>query len=371
MSVENTGSGLYGSLLGLVLLSQLGLWAVLFQVVKQQGRMLLRLDDLGHRHQTQLPVLNPAAAAGPKIGDPVTSFRLPSLAGQEVSLDDLRGKDVLLVNWSATCGFCDLIAPDLAEHQAALVERGVQLVLISRGDPVANLQLLQQHRLDCPILIQPDGASLDVFRNQGTPVACLLDAEGRVARPLVIGANDVPLLVRELATASSNKHRLPGERPLSESHIVRDGLKPGTEAPTFTLPDLDGEPVTLQEFRGRRVALVFTDPHCGPCDALAPELVGLTAACRAVDLGLIMVGRGDPTEARQKAEQYGFDFPVVLQQRWEISRAYGIFATPVAFLIDENGVIEREVAQGADAVVALIQDQLDARKELTYGHAVR
>src|SRR5262249_22215279 len=116
------------------LISQVLLWCVLFQVVKQQGRILLRLDDLARNTgPQQLPVINTAAAAapvGPKIGHPVENFRLPNLAGEEVSLEDYRGRRVLLVHWSPSCGFCDLIAPDLARYHAKLLEQGVNLVLI-------------------------------------------------------------------------------------------------------------------------------------------------------------------------------------------------------------------------------------------------
>jgi peroxiredoxin len=372
MLIDSAWSGLNVSLLGLVVLSQVGLWAVLFQVVKQQGRILLRLDELGGRDSMELPVLNGAAApSGPKVGDRVTAFRLPSLAGQEVSLEDFRGKRVLLVHWSPTCGFCDLVAPDLAEHYTHLLARGVQLVIVSHGDPSANLRSVQEHGLACPVLIQPDSDWLDVFRHQGTPVACLVDAQARVERPLVVGANEIPHLVRELATTDAPQRRLPSQRPLSQSRIVRDGLKAGAEAPGFGLPDVHGGQVTLHDYRGRAVVLVFTDPNCGPCDSLAPHLARLSESCKARGTDLIMVSRGDPVQARLKADQFGLDFPVVVQQRWEISKAYGIFATPVAFLIDRHGLIARDVVQGADAVVALIRDQLEAHRELANGHALR
>src|SRR5207247_1488630 len=62
-------------------------------------------------------------------------------------------------------------------------------------------------------------------------------------------------------------------RSLARSKIKRDGLKAGTPAPDFRLPRLDGRgDLSLEEFRGRRVLLVFSSPHCGPCDTLAPEL---------------------------------------------------------------------------------------------------
>src|SRR6266540_5905682 len=61
-------------------------------------------------------------------------------------------------------------------------------------------------------------------------------------------------------------------RSLAKSKIKRDGLKVGTSAPNFRLPRLDGGELSLEDFRGKRVLLVFSDPHCGPCQVLAPEL---------------------------------------------------------------------------------------------------
>ncbi len=56
---------------------------------------------------------------------------------------------------------------------------------------------------------------------------------------------------------------------------------------------------------------------------------------------------------KRKAKQNRFDFPVVLQKKWELSRQYGIFTTPVAILINEEGVITREVASGPEAILEL------------------
>jgi peroxiredoxin len=113
-----------------------------------------------------------------------------------------------------------------------------------------------------------------------------------------------------------------------------------------------------EDYRGSKLLLVFTDPHCGSCDQIAPELARLDRQHQGNGLALVMVGRGDPEENREKARRNGFDFPVVLQKKWELSRQYGTFATPVAFLINEEGVIARNVATGADAILELVQHGL-------------
>ena len=68
-----------------------------------------------------------------------------------------------------------------------------------------------------------------------------------------------------------------------------------------------------------------------------------------------MVGRGSVEENRRKAHEHGMEFPVLLQDRkWRVSKAYDILATPVAFLIGENGLIARNPAVGKDAILALV-----------------
>jgi peroxiredoxin len=346
-------------LLALILLT---LWAVLYQLVKQQGRMLLRLDGVEYRLGYGIPAAQanglPALGvlrgpSGPAVGTPVESLQLPNLEGRTVALDEFRGKPLLLVNWNPQCGYCDLLAPDLARLLPQFKERGVGLALLARGSAEANRKLIQEHGLDVPILLVGDGtATPEVFENQGTPVACLLDAEGRVAKPLAMGADGTLALADEaLAGGKKQRIRLPGEKPLSQSKIVRNGLKAGTPAPPFTLPDIYGREVSLADYLGRRVLLVFSDPHCGPCEQLAPELVRLHRS--RDDLALILIGRGNPFENRRKAREHGFEFPVVVQKHWELSKEYGIFATPVAFLIGADGVLASNVARGTEEILAL------------------
>lgn len=148
----------------------------------------------------------------------------------------------------------------------------------------------------------------------------------------------------------SNRFR---NRSLARSRIKRDGLKAGTPAPDFRLPCLDGSERSLQDFRGRRVLLVFSDPHCGPCQALAPKLEKLHRE-HAEKIQVVMISRGEPKENRAKVKEHGLTFPVLLQQRWEISRCYAMFATPVVYLIDEAGLIAHDVAVGVERIETLL-----------------
>jgi hypothetical protein len=67
-----------------------------------------------------------------------------------------------------------------------------------------------------------------------------------------------------------------------------------------------------------------------------------------------MISRKDMELNRQKVAAHGLTFPVAVQQGWEVSRPYAMFATPTGYLIDERGVIAADVAVGAEAVSNLV-----------------
>jgi hypothetical protein len=67
-----------------------------------------------------------------------------------------------------------------------------------------------------------------------------------------------------------------------------------------------------------------------------------------------MISRGEAETNRKKAKAFGLTFPIVLQRQWEISLLYGMFATPIAYLIDEQGMLASDVAAGIEPIRALV-----------------
>jgi len=350
-----------------------------------------------------------------QLGTDFPPFEFPDLGGGMVALGDVRGHRVLLVNWDFECGFCGAIAPELTSLEASLEARNVRLVLLAKGDAESNRSQAAALGLRCRILLLQGREKPLPFEHRGTPVAYLLDEEGRIAAPFASGRDEVLSLVRKVAgdehSASQTEEPesksigLSGQPPLTETRerhriklpgfIVRGEIglgdvikrvtsafgikpcvgcarrasllnrwmtffgtgggliKPGNRAPVFRLPDLQGRVVSLEEYHGRRVLLVFSDPQCGPCDELAPHLVSLQREHEKNGLSIILVGHGDADENRHKAVQHGFQFPVVIQRKWQLSKEYGTIATPAAFLIGQDGVIVKDAAVGRDAILAL------------------
>jgi peroxiredoxin len=351
-------------LLGVVVVLVAGVvatWFSVYGVLAQNGRLLVRMTEL----EEQVDQLLDAPAGRPQVrgidpGTPLPDFSLTSLDGQRVGLDTFAGRRALLVHWDPGCGFCRQIAPQLAELAGGLAAQQTELVLVSHGDEEANRALAAAHRLEATTLLQREDERAVAFDGLGTPCAYLVDERGRVAKPLAVGANEVP----RLAAHAAARKALGTERPLSESRLVRNGITPGTVAPSFTAPAVGGGTVALDDFRGRRLLLVFSDPHCGPCNELLPRLADLHRGHEDNGLAIAMISRGEEADNRTKVEAHGVSFPVGIQPGWNISKTYGIFETPVAFLIDEQGRVARQVSRGRDAVLELAHDAMAQVPEL-------
>ena len=119
------------------------------------------------------------------------------LAGNRHTLAEHHGREVLLVNWSPTCGFCTMIAGALAAWRAALEHRGVDLVFLTQGDPEPNRAVFAAAGLDAPAFVRTEGA--DPFFGAGTPAALHLDAVGALVGPVALGAFEVPMRAATLA----------------------------------------------------------------------------------------------------------------------------------------------------------------------------
>jgi methylamine dehydrogenase accessory protein MauD len=144
------------------------------------------------------------------------------------------------------------------------------------------------------------------------------------------------LLLGALRALALLRWRMEQLEAIAPSRLGRSGLRPGKKAPDFTLPTLSGGEVELRHYAGRNVLLVFMQPGCGPCHHIVPELNRLH---RAGEVQVLVIQNGDTEAIRQWAKKHWPGFPVALQEHFNLSKRYEVFATPFAFLIDEQGMI--------------------------------
>ncbi len=152
---------------------------------------------------------------------------------------------------------------------------------------------------------------------------------------LVLGA------LRALGVLNWRLDHLEATRP---GRPGREGIKAGKKAPDFTLQSVAGGDVSLRDFAGRKVLLVFTQAGCGPCHDIAPELGRLHAKG---EHQVLVVNDGEPAETREWAAEARARFPVLMQKKFSVARRYEVFATPFAFLSDEQGVVRSNGIAGS------------------------
>jgi peroxiredoxin/uncharacterized membrane protein YphA (DoxX/SURF4 family) len=132
------------------------------------------------------------------------------------------------------------------------------------------------------------------------------------------------------------------------------GLPVGTPAPDFRLSGLHGETMTLDALRtaGKPVVLIFSDPGCGPCNALLPE-IGRWQQTHAGTMIVAIITRGTADANRAKAAEHGLMY-ILLQSEREVAEAYEANATPTAVVVRPDGTIGSPLSPGAEAIRALV-----------------
>lgn len=122
-----------------------------------------------------------------------------------------------------------------------------------------------------------------------------------------------------------------------EAQVI--GLAVGTHAPAFTLPNVDGSMISLQDFVGQRILLGFSSIQCPACAQMYP---GLKAFSRqGHNIQIILISRGALEENQQLVEAQGFSFPVLTltQDDLEVGQDYEVPGTPFFYVINERGVV--------------------------------
>jgi peroxiredoxin len=137
---------------------------------------------------------------------------------------------------------------------------------------------------------------------------------------------------------------------------LQDHLKfqPGAPAPALSLADQDGEARTLGSLltAGSPLVLVFTDPRCGACRELLPE-VARWQARHAGRLTIALVSGGASRERLTTTCEHGVGTVLADTDR-RVAAAYGIRATPSAVLVGTDGRIAAPPAAGADEIAGLV-----------------
>ena len=118
-------------------------------------------------------------------------------------------------------------------------------------------------------------------------------------------------------------------------------VKEGENAPNFTLKNLDGKEISLNQFRGKHVLINFWATWCGPCKIEMPSLEALYERFKDRNFVLLAISNDmfGANIVKPFVKAHNINFPVLLDQRLKVSNAFGVVSLPTTFMIDPQGKI--------------------------------
>jgi peroxiredoxin len=114
-------------------------------------------------------------------GKPAPDFKLQSVAGKEVGLQDLKGKFVLLDFWATWCAPCRHDLPVIEKLHQEFHRKGLAVIGIDAGEDSDTIsQFLQTSKLNYPILLTADSGVLHSYSVTAFPTVVVIDADGKI-----------------------------------------------------------------------------------------------------------------------------------------------------------------------------------------------
>jgi len=117
----------------------------------------------------------------------------------------------------------------------------------------------------------------------------------------------------------------------------------GTQAPDFSLPDPDGNEVSLSDFAGKPALLVmFICNHCPYVKHVRGELAKLAKEYQEKGVGVVAIMPNDvanypddsPAKMKEEIAEQGYTFPYLYDETQEVAKAYHAACTPDFFVFD-------------------------------------
>ncbi len=134
----------------------------------------------------------------------------------------------------------------------------------------------------------------------------------------------------------------PGRPGVNE--VLGEVIETESRKVNFELPTLEGETLSLNDFRGQIVMVDFWSSWCAPCRAEVPALVDSYERWKDSDVQFIAVSIWDDEQAVSEFVQTrGVTYPVVIDRFGATAIEFGVIGIPEKFFITPDGIVRRKV----------------------------
>ena len=329
------------ALLALVVIALVVEGWLLTHLLGQNGRLLIRLDELAERAPEPS-----RAPSQPMPAKQAPAFAATGLIGERISLDTLRapGKPILLVFTDPGCGPCNALMPEVGTWQKEHAEV-LTVAVVTRGSIDDVREKAEANGLK-RVAIEHDRAVSKLYDVPGTPAAVLIARDGTIDGTVAAGSENIRNLVNR-ATVPRPSTNGNGSVPPPPR------LGPGSDAPVFALPNRAGEEIESTGLPADDVTLIFWNPGCGFCKRMLPELNEWVTEAGANPPAVIAITSGTP----ETTEGLDFAAEVLLDQGFATGRLFGASGTPSAIGIGADGKITHGLVVGGPAIMEVLRSR--------------
>lgn len=136
--------------------------------------------------------------SSPAKGFVAPEFSLYTPAGELVSLNDLRGKAVILNFWASWCTPCRAEMPALEQVHSEYKDQGLVIIGINatnQDNPSSATQFISENGLSFPMLLDVDGSTSQLYRLTALPTTYFINPQG-IIQDVVVGGPMAEALLR-------------------------------------------------------------------------------------------------------------------------------------------------------------------------------
>ena len=124
----------------------------------------------------------------------------------------------------------------------------------------------------------------------------------------------------------------------------------GTPAPDFTFPGLDGEKVSLSDYRGKVVLVNIWATWCPPCVEEMPSMEKLYRKFKGQNFEILAVSIDEPglEAVAPFMKKSNLTFPALIDSEGTIKAVYGVTGIPESFIVDKQGILIKKIVGPVD-----------------------
>jgi thiol-disulfide isomerase/thioredoxin len=351
LPIGNDPAGILQS--ALLLSIFVGIIVLMSYLIRLQSnqKILLRNAELDLVIASQSKQVERQSAGNPidalPIGAPFPDFVIDDANGKKITSDSILAakKFVLYLFFGTSCRACRAMVPDIAEFAKKHSDE-LQIIIVSNGKGEDNLEKFGEAGASS-ILLQ-DSRELALSVNaKWTPTAIVVRPDGIIASQATVGDQAIRDLMQRFSESDLTKEHI---------HFVsKNGkatrTKIGESVPDLKIKAMEGQEINASTFKGKPTLAIFWSTSCPHCRELVPSMVRFDKERTEDDPQLILFSEGSNEDHRE----LGLTSPIVLEKDYKTAIKLGMYGTPSAVLINEDGVIVSEAAVGAPNIWALVR----------------